>query len=194
VETGTFRGTTTRFLAQACPGTAIRSVELSPRSIGFARRNVREFPAVRLERGDSRAVLKELVEEHTLCDQRAFFYLDAHWGHDLPVVGELTLVFDSFRHAVVAIDDFQVPGDPGYGHDYYGEGRELTLAALGSTIERYELAVFFPRLPSSEESGKRTGLAVLARNAECVAMLRDLGLLRESASVPSLASREHSGA
>ena len=58
------------------------------------------------------------------------------------------------------IDDFEVPGDPGYGFDDYGPGKRLTAQYLPDE----DLAGwrrFYPSLPSSEETGARRGSCVL---------------------------------
>lgn len=57
---------------------------------------------------------------------RLFAYLDAHWGEDLPLAEKLEIVFSWDSDAIVMIDDFQVPDDPGYAYDDYGPGKALT--------------------------------------------------------------------
>jgi hypothetical protein len=49
-----------------------------------------------------------------LRDSPLFFYLDAHWNEDLPLAEEIDLIFSRSPCAVVMIDDFEVPGDPGF--------------------------------------------------------------------------------
>lgn len=180
VETGTYRGMTTRFLAEAAPGVPILTVELSKRALGFARRNVRDLSSVRVEAGDSRFLLRKLSAEPGIGQQRIFFYLDAHWGPDLPVVDELVSIFSAWQDAIVAIDDFEVPDDPGYGFDYYDAERALTLATVTPIVQRFDLTVFFPSLRADEESGKRRGAVVLAGSPRSVALLRGLRSLREA--------------
>lgn len=180
VETGTYRGTTTRFLAEAAPDVPILSVELSKRTLGFARRNVRDLRAVRLEAGDSRSLLRKLTVEPGIGKQRIFFYLDAHWGPDFPVVDELVSIFSACQDAIVAIDDFQVPDDAGYGFDWYDAERALTLTTVAPIIQKFGLTAFFPSLRAEEESGKRKGAVVLAGSPASVAMLKGLHSLREA--------------
>lgn len=57
------------------------------------------------------------------------------------------------------IDDFRVPEDDGYGFDTYGNGLELNESLL-PPLPKWGL--FYPRLPSAEESGARRGCCVLA--------------------------------
>jgi len=59
------------------------------------------------------------------------------------------------------IDDFEVPGDPGYGFDDYGPGKALTASYLAPAFREFEPAVAYPSLPSSRESGRKRGCVVL---------------------------------
>jgi hypothetical protein len=65
------------------------------------------------------------------------FYLDAHWNDDLPLEEELELIFSVHPHAVVMIDDFQVPDDPGYQFDEYGPGKALTPALITPVVSEF---------------------------------------------------------
>ena len=58
------------------------------------------------------------------------FYLDAHWNDHLPLREEVELALKHFAKAVLIIDDFAVPDDPGYAFDDYGPGKALTLDYL----------------------------------------------------------------
>ena len=93
-----------------------------------------------------------------------FFYLDAHWNADLPLAEELEIVFARCPAAVVMVDDFQVPDDPGYGYDDYGPGKTLTPDYIAPMVASHDLAAFYPATPATEESGERRGCVVLARD------------------------------
>jgi hypothetical protein len=172
VETGAFRGTTTCFLAEVSKGD-VHSVELVERFYKFAAvRCAREQPRIRLVHGDSRLFLKALADRPT--HPSTFFYLDAHWQEDVPRHEELRIIHERWSDAVVMIDDFEVPGDPGYGVAMYG-GHPLN--------ERYLPPLagwsrFYPAIASADETGARRGCIVLAtrRHAD---RLDGLGLLRD---------------
>ena len=149
VETGTFRGATALFFSNLL-GCRVHSVELLQRYYGFAKRRCASDPNVRLTHGDSREFLRRLAPE--IDDHTTLFYLDAHWGADVPRFEELEIVACRER-AVVMIDDFQVPGDPGYGFTHYG-GTPLNLDYLP---ELPGWTRFFPAAPSSEETGATRG-------------------------------------
>jgi len=166
VETGTFRGTTTDWLARHSTGT-VYSVESNARLLGFARARLASRRNVVLVHGDSGTFLDELLADRDRRDlSRVLFYLDAHWGADLPLLHELESIFASGVPSVVVVDDFEVPGDAGYGYDSYAGGHALTHAYIEPLRERHGLRSFGPRFASSEETGMRRGVVVLARGGD----------------------------
>ena len=76
------------------------------------------------------------------------------------------------------IDDFQVPDDPGYGFDDYGEGKVLNLDYLRDVISKFDISVFFPICRSEQETGAKRGCVVLARGLMADALTK-LVTLRE---------------
>ncbi len=104
VETGTFRGTTTEFMAAT--RLPLYTVESRARRFGYARQRLKGFANVKLTCGDSRTF------------------------KDLPLAEEIDIIFSGWRKAIVMIDDFQVPGDDGYSFDDYGPGKTLTAGYL----------------------------------------------------------------
>jgi hypothetical protein len=105
-----------------------------------------------------------------------FFYLDAHRGPNLPLAQELDIIFARCPAAIVMIDDFQVPGDTGYGHGV--RGKALTLDYIAPAVQAYGLAAFYPATPAVEESGWRRGCVILVRGAIHGGALASLNLLR----------------
>jgi hypothetical protein len=178
VETGTFRGVTTEYLASQID-VPVFSIESNQRNYGFARARLRKLKRVKLYLGDSAKVLGDLFDRNAFPDGQGFFYLDAHWDKHLPLRQEVSLIFEKRPSSVVMIDDFEVPGDPGYLFDDYGEGGSLTLGYLAETMSRFGLVGFFPNCPSAQESGKKRGMLVLA-NESVAAQLRELTQLREN--------------
>lgn len=178
VETGTYLGATTEFMATF--GLPVFTIESNPRNFGFARARLWRRGNVTLVRGDSRTGLCSLFDGplRDMADGRLFFYLDAHWNEDLPLSDELEIVFGRCKNAVVMVDDFQVPHDPGYGYDNYGSGRALTPDYIAPAISANELCTFYPATPSAQEGGARRGCVILARNEVHGAKLASLLLLR----------------
>lgn len=162
VETGTFRGTTTRYFAEHAP--RVITVEVVPRLYEFARLSLRNLPNVELVCGDSRHALGRLAKDTRLTSAATIFYLDAHATDDLPLADELRIIADAWSEALVMVDDFAVPGDTGYGFDDYGPTRRLTEALLPCEhMPGWE--IFYPKAESSQETGARRGTLVAASPA-----------------------------
>jgi hypothetical protein len=153
VETGTFRGTTTRILATS--GVPVYTVEMHPRFHAYC--GVRfwweGWSNVRLYRSDSRTFLRRLVADPAVPKLDVFFYLDAHWDDDLPLREELEIIFGNWKRTVVMIDDFEVP-DSRYKFDDYGPGKALNLAYLQPVLSAHGPAVFFPSENASSEADR----------------------------------------
>jgi hypothetical protein len=163
IETGTHLGATTQYFAET--RLPVFTVEGHPRRYGFVKARFFRFRNVSLRRGDSRNQLRKILHElgPEKRDQPLFFYLDAHWGEDLPLAGELRIILESCAQPTIMIDDFQVMDDPGYGFDAYGENKNLVRAYIEPFIVRNNLCLFYPAAPSSDETGAKRGCVVLAR-------------------------------
>ncbi len=176
IETGTYRGATTAHFRQIAR-VPVHSFESTLRYHGFARARLWLARGVHLHGSDSRAGIARLAASRALPPGPVFFYLDAHWHDDLPLADEVDLAFTHWPQAVVMIDDFAVPDDPGYGFDDYGPGKALTLAYLGSRTAP-PTAVWFPACASSAETGARRGCVMLARDAELIRWIDPMRALR----------------
>jgi predicted O-methyltransferase YrrM len=170
VETGTFRGATTLFLSQVS-GLPTFSVELLPRFFRFAGWRCGQDPSVHLTLGDSRAFLRDLAAG--AAGRTTLFYLDAHWQPDVPRFEELEIIAAGWPRAVVIVDDFAVPDDPGYGFTSY-DGTALTLDYLPALPG---WARYYPAARSGSETGARRGCLVLAA-PEVAAPVEDVRSLR----------------
>lgn len=166
VETGTYKGATTECLAKLT-SVPIHTIEHERRFYGFSLMRLRHFPHVHPHNGDSRLVLARLLRTGVLPKTTGLFYLDAHGDSDLPLQGELELIFRTWESALILIDDFEVPGDPGYHFDDYGPGKTLTLDYIHPMHRAYGFEVWFPECSSEQESGSRRGCALLARGSVC---------------------------
>ena len=160
VETGTFRGTTTLFLRELTSA-PIATVEISARYYHYSRRRLSQARDISVIRGTSPAAIRMMSGDAKWNRSPAFFYLDAHWLADLPLVAELTEIARAWRDYAVLIDDFRVPDDPGYAYDDYGVGKVLEPALLAS-LAQSSLSVFWPGAHSGAETGARRGWVVLA--------------------------------
>jgi hypothetical protein len=178
VETGTFRGVTTEFLAResACP---VVTVEIHERSFGFAQGRLWRLRQVEMIKGDSRSAIQQVAQRPGLANKFPLFYLDAHWGEDLPLAEEIDLAFTHWPRAIILIDDFQVADDSGYLFDDYGSGKALTLDFTARVRELHHLHTFFPATPASQATGHKRGCVVFVKDADLAARVRAIPDLRE---------------
>ena len=184
-ETGTFRGTTTDFIARATAA-HVFTCELDINYFSFATRRLRELANVTVVHLDSRSFLKRYVPLFARGDTSCLFYLDAHWDkQDLPLLEELSIVFEQVPRAIVMIDDFEVWDDPGYTFDDYGPGRRLDLPYL-APLARFAPRYFFPG-PSSGETGVRRGSVVIATDPALADGLAAIPELRPAPAPPRTA-------
>jgi predicted O-methyltransferase YrrM len=183
VETGAFRGTTTEWFAQF--GLPVGTVEIDPRFCHFAQRRLRRWEVVEVKLQDSVDYLRQLAARITNNAAPTLFYLDAHWRDHLPLRDEVEIIFAAFPLAIVAIDDFAIPDDPGYQFDDYGAGKALTLDYL-SACKTPLLALYFPATPSRFETGQRRGCVIATASADLSRKLDHLPLLRRWSGAPQL--------
>lgn len=184
VETGTYRATTTLFL-RGLTDAPIATIEAQSRYFHYARKRLRGTPNVTAIRGDSVAVLPLLAIEPPWNHGPTFFYLDAHWLDSLPLVGELEAIRTGWSDYAALVDDFRVPGDPGYGYDDYGPGAVLQPEIL-VPLASNNVAIYWPTAPSTTETGARRGWVVLATAGLVDDALRPLGTLRRAGSIASV--------
>jgi hypothetical protein len=205
IETGTFLGTTTELMSQT--GLPVFTIELHPRNYGFARARFWRRRNVKLLQGDSRTGLRRLFDAdlHALSGLTVFFYLDAHWNDDLPLAEEIDIIFRRCPLAVVMIDDFEVPSDPGYGYDDYGSGKALVSDYIRPAISAYQLRAYYPSTPSVADYPStpmaaaglaapgwlRRGCVVLAKEACHGSALASIPLLRPAAPAELIPTCEY---
>lgn len=155
IETGTFLGFTTRWLAGR--GLDTYTVEVSPRFRAAGRFALRDLSNVTMIWGDSAGAMRHLAQGDRIL--KPFAYLDAHWEKDLPLNDELECLLSTWEDALVAIDDFHVPGEPGYGYDVY-DGVPLSLEQLSLPDAA---TVAYPATPALEETGSRRGVVYIGQ-------------------------------
>ena len=176
VETGTFKGATTEYLGNVVD-IPVFSTEVHERNFGFAAHRLRHLKNVHVEFNDSRKFIGKLATQPEYQDKSGLFYLDAHWNEDLPLAEELALVLKHWHKSVILVDDFQVPDEPGYNYDDYGEGKVLNLDYL-QQLKHWKFKPFFPALKAEKETGARRGMVVLTANTNYLQRLSMFKTLR----------------
>jgi len=134
---------------------------------------------IHLYNSDSRDFLKELSNNPEIVRNEIFFYLDAHWRGKCPLIEEIEQIASRWEKFVMMIDDFQVPGDEGYGYDRYSAFQKMNISLIRSTIKKQKLRAFFPNIPSAEESvqPKPRGFVILTRDSEYADPMETMPLL-----------------
>lgn len=107
VETGTYKGTGTRILAEAFP--SVVTVELSEELARSADEALRDLTRVRAVHGDSRAELPQLAAERV----PTLWFLDGHWSGgqtagqtgECPVLDEIAALGRGHADDCVVVDD-----------------------------------------------------------------------------------------
>ncbi|MGP4014924.1 hypothetical protein [Saccharopolyspora sp. 5N708] len=174
-ESGTYRGATTRFLWHIF-GKRVYTAEKNTSFARAAAVQFRHLDEVNVINLDSREALRALSRTGELPHSRpVLFYLDAHWNADLPLREEVDFITATWPMAIIVVDDFKVPDDPGYGFDTYGQV-ELSLDYLGEQALR-GAQVFWPACPAERETGYRRGCVVIATPA-IASQVKDLAGLR----------------
>ena len=159
IETGTYRATTTKFMAEHFER-PIFTCEIAPRQFFQSQKKLTVYPHVSVVEADSRRFLEDVLKRQ-VHGTSLFFYLDAHWQEDLPLREELEIILRQRQPSIIMIDDFRVPFDAGYGFDDYGPGKVLDLNILGFLRDQ-PVHIFFPQAPSELETGAKRGCAVLS--------------------------------
>ncbi|OGP76149.1 MAG: hypothetical protein A2Z40_05605 [Deltaproteobacteria bacterium RBG_19FT_COMBO_60_16] len=179
IETGTHNGETTGYLSVRSK-LPVYSSEINKNMYLLARMRLKNISGIYLYHSDSRAFIKELSNNPEIVQSEVFFYLDAHWGNDCPLVEEIEQIASRWEKFVIIVDDFQVPGDDGYGYDRYSAFRKMNISLIRSTMKKHELCAFFPTIPSAEESvqPKPRGFVLLTRDHEYADSLETISLLR----------------
>ena len=111
VETGTFLGETTEYMALMYPNMKIITSEINPRYFEFSKNVLSKYPNIEMFLENSVNVIEKLDEKYNC----PFFYLDAHWEQDVPLKKELK----NINRGIVCIHDFDI-GVKNYGYDTYG--------------------------------------------------------------------------
>jgi hypothetical protein len=130
VETGTWRGYTTRRFAEFVAN--VFTIESDPSLWHLATATLVDKPNVTLFQGRSQSLLRNLIPALL---KPALYYLDAHWENDWPILQELDAIAELDARCCIIIHDCKVPTCPGLGFDSYN-GQELTLEFVRPMLDR----------------------------------------------------------
>jgi hypothetical protein len=157
---------------------------VNPAYYRYSQGRLAKLPQVHQFLGKSPAVLEQLRTDTAWQQEPVFFYLDAHWLHDLPLLAELAQIRQGWTSFAALIDDFRVDGDDGYFYDDYGPGKSLILPLFANNPDLADLHVFWPTAPSVDETGARRGWVVLASPDDISTALAKLPQLKDGGTLP----------
>jgi hypothetical protein len=119
VETGTYYGDTTEFLAKIFPNKKIITCETNNTFFSLSKLRLNKYKNVKIFNVSSDFLINNLD-----FDANIIFYLDAHWEKYWPIDNELK----NIKKGIIAIDDFFI-NCSNYCYDHY-DGRKLSKQVL----------------------------------------------------------------
>lgn len=135
VETGTFYGYTTAFLAERIK--YVFTIEITPdrwNVHGKAKDILRGYENITILEGNSPEILPSILKNFP-SEEQILFYLDAHGYLYWPLLDELNIIAKYVGpRAIIIIDDIKVPGK-NYGYDTYN-GKENSLELIDQYLKK----------------------------------------------------------
>lgn len=129
VETGTCLGSTTLFLSNNFE--KVYTVEVNEAYLSIAQQKFISHKNIEVFKGDSATILAYQLNK---LSNRTIYFLDAHWGGQCPLKNELAAIANAGLRPVIAIHDFQVPGELLLGFDSYN-GQLFTLEWIKPSLD-----------------------------------------------------------
>jgi len=137
IETGTYRGSGARLLADVFP--SVTTIEVAPQLARAAAASLASLPHIEVVGGSSADVLPGLVDP----SQPTLYWLDGHWsggetggaGDECPVIAELAAIAKGHADDCVLIDDarlFLAPPPPPHDPEQWPTYREIEDAILAA--------------------------------------------------------------
>ena len=159
VETGTFVGDTTKYVASRHPHLKVLTCEINPRWSDLAKRLCKGLDNIEFFQGESSVFLVRLHDR--LESSRTLFWLDAHWGVPWPLFEETRIISTLPTYAVI-VDDFEVPDRPAFHYDAY-QGVKNCIAAHTKSLGD---SCLIPNYQPDESCKSPAGYGVYFKNME----------------------------
>ncbi len=177
IETGTYTGNTSGYMGKKT-SLPLYTCESNRVLFALARNRLSDIKNIDCCVMDSRDFLSSLAKKE-VSHKRVFIYLDAHCHDDLPLKQEIEIICRTWKEFVIMIDDFQVPGDAGYGYDHYVGKQTLSINNFLPVFLQNGLVPFFPAQASSEETGAKRGSVILTRKDKLAEQAGRCALLKK---------------
>lgn len=142
VETGSFYGITTAYMAKAYPDIQVASCEIHPDHYKYACEETSTLPNCLVVNQDSEQFLMSIVDDWH--DKPAVFWLDAHgYGFPWPLLREIEIISQRWKSAYMFVDDFLVPGRPWFEYDEYN-GQQCSYAYIKDALGDRPHQLWYP--------------------------------------------------
>lgn len=156
IETGTYRGATTKRLAEMV--LAVDTIEIDNDNYRISKEFLSNNTNVEQHLGSSEKKLIEILSDlHHGNSNPILFYLDAHFNSYCPLLDELRVISNQVLNPVIVIHDFQVPGHPELGYDEYN-GQPFTWDWIKESIEKIYGVDGYNIEYNSEATGAKRGV------------------------------------
>lgn len=161
VETGTYHGDTTVYLAQNFKNVYSIEVQKENYDISLNKLKSQNLQA-KLFLGKSEEILKNVIIENNI-SSNSIFYLDAHW-YECPLQKELEIIADCKIKPIIAIHDFVVPDSQTLGFDSYND-QPFTFEWLKYNFDKiYNCKYYYWYNNDFFSEGAKRGIIYLAPN------------------------------
>ncbi len=160
IETGSFRGCTTRELSRMVKH--VYSIEVVEENFKAALVECFGLSNVAITKGSSEKVLPHLIRSLEYPANKLFF-LDAHWQQYNPLLDELKVIatYLSGKPPVIVIHDFKVPGNSELGFDSYA-GQDYDFEWIKKDVEAIYGTDGYNVEYNSEATGAKRGVIILS--------------------------------
>lgn len=155
IETGTFMGSSTPYLASLVSSKTF-TIEIDSHSAQSAQKRFTKNHSnldIELILGDSAIEIEKVLSKLDSSSTRIIAYLDAHWLDAIPTSAELLALCEWGGPWLAIIDDFHVETDSGFGFDKY----ENTIIGNNLVPKNFELRTYVPSHNSKFETGRKKG-------------------------------------
>lgn len=150
IETGTYQGHSTEYVARTFGHLQIFSCEPNNKHFKIAEDRLRPFrDNITLNKEVSPDFLYEIVKSHPeIIDKDVVFWLDAHpfkWDlYKWPLKEEIRFITKTFKKAYIFIDDFKIPGRPNFQFNSHF-GQEYSYESIQKELCKDKIySIYFP--------------------------------------------------
>lgn len=152
VETGTYLGGTTKQFASMAD--RVITIEIDSNNFLRASKFLEGTENVKTYLGSSPDILRKICPG--IKDEKALYFLDAHWGNVCPLKNELKVIAGNGIRPVIAIHDWVVPGTD-FGFDSYN-GQPFTYEWIKAELDEIYGEGSYKYYYNTQAEGARRGI------------------------------------